>query len=117
MLYQDFIETMPYCVEYYYESNLILVKNRDYHPIYEGIVLCDLDFKSAFYAFSCPLPDCYRDFKEYLQSYLYDDDKQPIFNKKGTFNTKRMGKYLERKERLWQFLVANVRATKPSIMH
>ena len=117
MLYQVFRETMPYCVYYYFNNNLVAVKNRDYQTIYEGVVVEGVDCESAFRAFSCPLPDCYRNCEEYLQSYLYDDDKQPVFNKKGSYSTTRLDKYLERKEQLWQFLVDNVRATKPSIMH
>lgn len=117
MLYQTFREQMPYCVYYYFNTNLVVVKNRDYQPIYEGEVGEGVNCESAFRVFSCPLPDCYRNCEEYLQSYLYDDDKQPIFNKKGSRNVSRMDKYLERKERLWQFLVDNVRATKSSFMH
>jgi hypothetical protein len=118
MLYQVFLEQMPYCVEYHNETNSIVVKNRDYQPIYEGLVLSDLDCKSAFRSFACPLDDCFRENTEYLQCYLYDDNKEPVFKKGGvSFYENRMDKYLERKERLWQFLVDNVRATKPTFMH
>lgn len=117
MLYQDFIETMPYCAEYYYESNLVLVKNRDYQSIFKGVASEGLDCKGTFRSFACPMPDCYREHAEYLQCYLYDDDKEPIFKKGGTtYYEKRMEKYLERKERLEQFLL-NVKSTKLSFMH
>lgn len=52
---------MPYCVKYYYDSNKIVVENRDYQPIYEGLAPSELDCKSAFHAFACPKPDCYVD--------------------------------------------------------
>lgn len=117
MLYQTFREEMPYCVKYYYNSNIVVVENRDYQPIFEGFFPSDLDCKSAFRAFSCPLPDCYRENGEYLQCYLYDDGKQPVFKKnKIDYYEIRMNKYLERKERLEQFLL-HVKATKLSFMH
>lgn len=117
MLYQTFLEQMPYCVKYYYDSNKIVVENRDYQPIYEGLAPSELDCKSAFHAFACPKPDCYRDNADCLQCYLYDDNKEPIFKKGGAnYYEKRMEKYLERKERLGQFLL-NVKATKLSFMH
>ena len=109
---------MPYCVKYYYDDKTVVVENRDYLPIYEGLVLSDLDCKNAFHTFACPLDDCFRDNAEYLHCYLYDDNKEPIFKKGGvSYYENRMDKYLERKGRLWQFLVDNVRATKPSYMH
>ena len=61
MLYQVFLEQMPYCVEYHNETNSIVVKNRDYQTIYEGLVLSDLDCKSASRSFACPLDDCFRE--------------------------------------------------------
>ena len=117
MLYQVFLEQMPYCVKYYYDSNKIVVENRDYQPIYEGLAPSELDCKSAFHAFACPNPDCYIDNADCLQCYLYDDNKEPIFKKGGAnYYEKRMGKYLERKERLGQFLL-NVKSTELSFMH
>ncbi len=116
MDYQDFRETMPYCVYYYYKTKLVVVKNKDNQCIYEGIMVTDADCRSAFCAFSQPLPDCFRDTSDYLQSYLFDEDK-PIFKKGSIYNKRRMVEYMQRKEILWHFLVNNVRATKPSIMH
>lgn len=107
---------MPYCVEYYYQTNLVLVKNYDYHPIYEGLLSTSVDCKSAFHSFACPNPACYIENSDYLQCYLHDK-KQPIFKKGGnSYYQARMEKYLERKDRLGQFLL-NVKATKLSFMH
>lgn len=107
---------MPYCVKFYYKTNSLIVANRDYHPIFEGIAPLGLDCNSAFRSFACPLPDCFRDYPEYLECFLYDDSKQPIFKKNNCYYEIRMNKYLERKERLEQFLL-NVRSTKLSFMH
>lgn len=116
MDYQDFRETMPYCVYYYYKTKLVVVKNKDSRCIYEGLLVTDTNCRSAFLAFSCPLRDCFRETTDYLQSYLYDEDK-PIFKKGNAYNKRRMVEYEQRKEILMHFLVNNVRATKPSFMH
>ena len=106
---------MPYCVYYYYETKLVVVKNKDSRCIYEGLLVKDTDCKTAFLAFSCPLPNCYKETLDYLQSYLYDEDK-PIF-KNGKYNKRRMAEYERRKEILWHFLVNNVSETTLSYMH
>ena len=116
MLYQDFLETMPYCAYYYYETKLVVVKNKNSQCIYEGLMVTNADCKDAFRAFSSPLPDCYRDTNEYLQSYLYDENK-PIFRNRNSYNEKRMNEYMERHNLLWRFLLDNVKETKPSYMH
>lgn len=116
MDYQNFRETMPYCVYYYYETKSVVVKNKDGQCIYDGLMVTNADCRSVFRAFSCPFPDCFRDTGDYLQSYLYDE-KKPIFKKGNTFNEKRMNKYLERHDLLWRFLLNNVKETKPSFMH
>lgn len=116
MDYQGFRETMPYCVYYYYETKLVVVKNKDSRCIYEGIMVKNADCKDVFRAFSCPLPDCFRDTDEYLQSYLYDE-KSPIFKNGNSYYEKRMNKYMERHNLLWRFLLDNVKETNPSIMH
>lgn len=116
MEYKSFREEMPYCVKYYHENNSIVVENRDYQSIYEGLVPSDMDCKSAFHSFACPLDDCYRDNTDCLQCYLYDDNKEPIFKKGDNYFKKRMEKYLERKELLERFLL-QVKSTKLSFMH
>ena len=116
MLYQDFQEYYPYCVYYYFETKLVMVKNKNSQCIYEGLLVTDTDCRTAFRAFSCSLHDCFIEAPDYLQSYLYDEDK-PIFKKGNTYNEKRMIQYLQRKEILMHFLVKNVRATNPSYMH
>lgn len=113
---QYFQEVMPYCVYYYFETKLVMVKNKNSQCIYEGLLVTDTDCRTAFRAFSCPFPDCYRDNAVCLQSYLYDE-KRPIFKKGNTYNKKRMNKYYERHNLLWRFLLENVKETKPSFMH
>ena len=115
MDYQDFRETWPYCVYYYFDTKLVVAKDKDGRCIYEGLLVTDTDCKTAFRAFSCPSPKCYMKHPGYLQSYLYVENK-PIF-KNGKLNKRRMAEYERRKEILMHFLVNNVRATKPSFMH
>ena len=115
MVYQDFRENYPYCVNFYYNNNLLVVQNRDYKPIFEGVVPSGLDIKRELLSFVCPLPDCFREAGDYLQCYLYDDGKEENF-KNCKYYKRRMDKYLERKERLEQFC-EYVKATKLSYMH
>lgn len=115
MEFQDFQEYYPYCVYFYFENNYLVVRNALNQPIFEGVVPPGMDIKSELLSFVCPLPDCFRETPDYLQCYLYDDNKEPIF-KNGCVNKGRMDKYLVRKERFERFRV-QVKATKLSYMH
>lgn len=68
--YSFFEKHMPYCVERH--GDQIVVKNRNYEPIFLGIMPDGLDVKAIMKSFACPEHDCFRENKDLYTSYLYN---------------------------------------------
>ena len=79
MLYQDFIELIPYHVKYYFESKKLIVENSDYQPIFEGLVPKRFDKDKLFSAIADSRPDCIREH----ECFLFDDETSPVANEEG----------------------------------
>lgn len=115
MLYLDFYKKYPYCVEYYFDTKSIFVKNKDYKVIAEYISIDGFDYKSEFDSFSCDFEDCIRESDSYIQGYLYDEGKEPIFDN-GKCLEKHLENYMKRKNKLDRFLL-NFKSNGLSFMH
>lgn len=122
MSYQDFLNNYPYCVEYYFGTKSIVVKNGNYAVIAEYYAQEGLDFKcftNAFKSFCFNKKDCFQKYEDekFLKCYLYDKYKSQIFKKGGiSYNETRMNKYMERKNKLDRFLL-NFKSNGLSFMH
>lgn len=115
MSYQDFQEHYPYCVYYYFDTKTIVVKNRNYSVIAEYISIDGFDYKSEFDSFSCDFEDCIRESDSYIQGYLYDEGKEPIFDNEKCLE-KHLENYMKRKNKLDIFLL-KFKSNGLSFMH
>lgn len=100
-----FEKHLPYCVDV--KESHVMILNRHYEMLAEGVIPYDADIKESFKAVASPCYDCYREIEDGFRCYLYDSQDNPFVSDK-EFNVAFLAAYMMRFSLLHKLFIQTV---------